>query len=275
MIKHNYTYPKGFPGDQAYLQIQENSIADAQSIGLAIAKLFIISGCKVDDGIAASGIVSVNGEVMALEGGNVEETVFVESMEVAGQFGDGVTRPFRIVRTLKFGTGNEQYNWADFKLKENSILDRIEKLEKMCAPIAAGVGGSMMFWNKPANTIPDGWQEVLDWRSRMPIGYDPDDTDFNTVGKTGGEKTHQLTIAEMPAHRFKNGVVDDKEFTDSFNVFAYGQTTEDLSGFNKGNISNTAGNTPAYQGYTNTLGSNAWHNNMSPYRTVLFIEFVG
>ncbi|PZP40742.1 MAG: hypothetical protein DI598_19130, partial [Pseudopedobacter saltans] len=232
----------------------------------------IISGCQVDDGIAASGIVSVNGDVMALEGGYVEETAFVESVEVAGQFGDGVTRPFRIVRTLKFGTGNEQYNWADFKLKENSILDRIEKLEKMCAPIAAGVGGSMMFWNKPANAIPDGWQEVVNWRSRMPIGYDPDDTDFNTVGKTGGEKTHTLVQAELPEVKIGNGVIDDMPTGNSSNVFINGQKSAPWSG---GNIANTSGGSTFYQGLTENLGSGKAHNNMSPYRTVLFIEFVG
>lgn len=37
-------------------------------------------------------------------------------------------------------------------------------------------------------------------KGRVPVGLDSDDTDFNTIGKTGGEKTHQLTINEMPSH---------------------------------------------------------------------------
>ena len=35
---------------------------------------------------------------------------------------------------------------------------------------------------------------------KVPVGVDTNDTSFATVEKTGGEKQHTLTIAEMPAH---------------------------------------------------------------------------
>lgn len=39
------------------------------------------------------------------------------------------------------------------------------------------------------------------WGSgRVPVGVNPNDTDFNEVEKTGGEKEHTLTIDEMPSH---------------------------------------------------------------------------
>ena len=36
---------------------------------------------------------------------------------------------------------------------------------------------------------------------RVPVGLDAGQTEFNTLGKTGGAKTHTLTTAQIPDHR--------------------------------------------------------------------------
>ncbi len=41
---------------------------------------------------------------------------------------------------------------------------------------------------------------VPDLRGRHPMGYNLEDTDFNRIGKTGGEKTHTLTKNELPSN---------------------------------------------------------------------------
>lgn len=41
---------------------------------------------------------------------------------------------------------------------------------------------------------------IPDLRNRVGVGLNESDTDFNTLGNTLGEKTHKLTVAEMPSH---------------------------------------------------------------------------
>lgn len=42
-----------------------------------------------------------------------------------------------------------------------------------------------------------------DLQGKIPVGLDENDTDFDTLGNTGGEKEHTLTINEMPSHTHK------------------------------------------------------------------------
>lgn len=42
-----------------------------------------------------------------------------------------------------------------------------------------------------------------DLQGKIPVGKDENDTDFDTLGNTGGEKEHTLTIDEMPSHKHK------------------------------------------------------------------------
>lgn len=38
-------------------------------------------------------------------------------------------------------------------------------------------------------------------QGRVPVGRDAGQTEFDTIGETGGAKTHTLSISEMPSHR--------------------------------------------------------------------------
>jgi microcystin-dependent protein len=37
-------------------------------------------------------------------------------------------------------------------------------------------------------------------QGRVPVGYKSSEVEYNSIGKTGGEKTHILSLAEMPNH---------------------------------------------------------------------------
>ena len=46
----------------------------------------------------------------------------------------------------------------------------------------------------------EGLFRLPDLRGRFIVGHSADDNDYKAIGKTGGEKKHALTIAEMPSH---------------------------------------------------------------------------
>lgn len=50
----------------------------------------------------------------------------------------------------------------------------------------------------PGNIYGGTWEEY--GKGRTLVGVDSNDSDFSTVEKLGGEKTHTLTIDEMPSH---------------------------------------------------------------------------
>ncbi len=66
--------------------------------------------------------------------------------------------------------------------------------------------GAIVLWSGAASNIPDGWRlcdgtyDTPNLRGRFVVGYDADDGDHNTIGNNGGEKTHKLTVSEMPSH---------------------------------------------------------------------------
>lgn len=104
------------------------------------------------------------------------------------------------------------------------------------------------------------WERL---KGKVCLGLDENDTDFKTIGKTGGEKTHKLTVKELPKHKpeiiswnntegncYGSGVDNNKAF---INVGTNGngtiQTATDFKG-----IGFTGGDKP--------------HNNMQPYEIV-------
>lgn len=87
-------------------------------------------------------------------------------------------------------------------------------------------------------------------KGRVITGIDSNDTDFDVLGETGGEKTHTLTLEEMPKHSHQ---------------FSFDQTPG----------SNTAavqvGGSSAWSRDTTTRGNDQPHNIMQPYIVLNYI----
>ena len=90
-------------------------------------------------------------------------------------------------------------------------------------------------------------------KGRTLVGKDSTDTDFNTLGKTGGEKTHGLTKSELPKIDIQTKFASSSGGDGSGLV--YGTST---------------GSSPNNLVYNVNYGSQA-HNNLQPYLAENFI----
>jgi len=92
-------------------------------------------------------------------------------------------------------------------------------------------------------------------KGRIAVGYNSAETEFNALGKTGGEKAHTLTIAEMPEHKHTDKIrVSPTGFGDYAVAIASNTGTGDNSGIFIGNT-----------------GGDGSHNNLQPYIVLNYI----
>lgn len=136
-------------------------------------------------------------------------------------------------------------------IKSSSILE-------MIYPVGS------IYLNASISTNPALLFEFGTWSAwgtgRMPVGFDVSQTEFNTIEKTGGAKTHTLVQAELP-------LVEG-----TWNHTAGGENAS------TGVISTVGGYPNVAEGSSNgtqvgarrkiSFGSNQPHNNLSPYITV-------
>lgn len=149
-------------------------------------------------------------------------------------------------------------------------------------PVFYTMAGEIKMW--AGDTIPDGWLlcdgsevskttypnlyeaigdlwgvpssssnfKLPNLAGKVPVGYNSADTDFTPVGHTDGEKTHKLTIAEMPSHSHSR---------DYYSADWCANGTK--SGYH--------GSDTGTKKVTGSTGGNGAHNNLQPYAVVKYI----
>lgn len=115
--------------------------------------------------------------------------------------------------------------------------------------LAYPVGSIYMSVNNtnPGTLFGGTWKQI---KGKFLVGVDSSDTDFNISEKTGGEKTHTLTIEEMPSHKHTQNYV-------GVDWYQHGTS---------GNWDISSTREPFRE--TGSTGGGKAHNNLPPYLTV-------
>jgi len=225
-----------------------------------------------------SGAVFYGGEVFMVDAysgttsgsnvvtGVVSTTFFAASNADPVTFTDGVIRNVHQIRKVVLqlglsGSGIADYN--NFRVINSSTNIGVGEMKMYVGSISdfdsngLGVAANVRGW-----AICDGRNGTYDMKGRGPMGYDPLNAKFNAVGaRTGGEETHTLSVNELPSF---NPVADNTDSSVNIVTRKVGRTG--TLGLN---------NTSGYEDVVATLatiGGDQPHNNLHPYRTVLFIQ---
>jgi len=145
-----------------------------------------------------------------------------------------------------------------------------------CPSLNSIPAGAVMAFDLSA--CPTGWTELVSARGRTIVGLNPGDASFDTQGETGGEKTHTLTINEMPSHN--HGLFSGSSFWDSTVGFAWANPNNYVLGMAV--MYNYASQYSALDYYKTVTsngqilmeetGGNQPHNNLQPYITLIYCK---
>ena len=265
MNTFNFMQTGGVPFTNDVAQEFENAYKIFNAYGALAGDKTIISGCVENGSSVSDGFVYVNGELFYFEGGSKSDNIFLNVENIDKVFEDQTTKTLIKIRTLKFGNAIENvWAWSEFKRIDTmlSLMARLDNLEAYQtitnAKLAIFTQGGVVFpWFKAVEDIPEGFAPVWNIAGKTIVGLDPNDTDFDTVGKLFGAKKHQLTVEELPRHR--HGTT--------------GNTAPNDSGI--GNFANGTGSESNTKLFTDYEGLNYPHNNVQPSIVAHYIEWVG
>jgi len=280
MNQINFNQTGGFPLETDTLDQMQTAYSIFHAQGNMAGNLMILSGCEQTGNTLKPGIVFIDGQTLYFAGGTIGTNVIISETTENRVFENGEDKPVLIRRSVVFGTGIISWKWADFKriIPNNEIQNtlalltsKVTELERKNAVFQSG--GGMVLWNKPANLIPTGWKEVVDWKGRIPVGLDPNQAEYNTLGKTAGQKNIALTRANLPYVQLQYRDSYMLEAVDLGGISGVEQLGANYTG-NKG-IDGGRRFLHYITRQTEPLGNGVGVDVLNPYRVVLFIEYVG
>lgn len=179
----------------------------------------------------ALGYVAVSGSAVSIAAGNITDArSFIQQSDV----------PVGAIQML----GGNNLPSGGWLLCDGSRYNNTDY-----PALAAQLGGTFSQVGDPGGTF-----RTPNMRGRVVVGIDTGQTEFNARGKTGGEKTHVLTAAEMPKHTHGvGGLLNAQPLS---------------SGSRARGMTSYPGGSDVVSG---EAGSGGAHNNLQPYMALNFI----
>lgn len=149
----------------------------------------------------------------------------------------------------------ENADIADINKVTAGDMNEIKQVVNSLANLFFPIGKIEMFYDDKDHSSYLGFKWTRVGQGRFPVGWNGSsstETQFKTIGQTGGERNHTLTVEEMPSHSHKYSLAYN--ITGSAAGLAYGETAAGI--FSDGFIKNT--------------GDGQSHNNLPPYIVYAF-----
>ena len=248
-----------------------------------------------------------DGEVLPVKAGNPSATLHLVEKPVSVTVAGQTIMNAYTERHLEWGTGSVSLNYADFRHLETASMTlqglhtRMSEVEAKIPTLEPLPIGSVIMWagtQAPNNNYlvcdgnyydvslypdlakvlagiyqdnpVDGKFQVPDFRSRMPVGFDPNSlnsqgTDwFNVLGKKGGEVKVKLLHENMPS------LTGGFAVTDKYGPYAYGAFKDNGRDWSA-DMKSGASDTWRHEYVFDNGGQYVPHNNMPPYMTINYI----
>ena len=255
----NFVQTGGFPVKAERLQEMQTAYSIFNELGNLAGNLPILSGCVVTGTSVTAGYVFINGEVLKFKAGFLGENVIVIQNESNKEFENGEIKAVHYERYATFGTNPDaSWTWESFKRPDSILvlMARVNVLEKKTAIFQAG--GVVFPWFLPIDQIPTGFAIVTNMAGKTIFGYDPGQVEFNEIGKTGGGKDVKLTASNIPELELK--------------LKKSSNTSGGVANNFVVNVNNNEGEATLK---VNSGSANTNVKILNPYRTAVYIEFIG
>lgn len=145
-------------------------------------------------------------------------------------------------------------NASTLNQMQDNIESAIESAINSTANLICPIGRTVIFYDNEDHSDYLGFTWVRTSIGKFPIGIDSNDADFDTIGNTGGEKTHTLIQTELPSSLNVSMNTSSPSGSLDGQYLSYGSSSDIRS--RSYTLDNTGGGQP--------------HNIMPPYEVMAF-----